>query len=170
MTDERPRYTALALPPYSYVPGHAPHPVSDPAGHMHGSEHEPAEPLQPEAWDESAEYLYAIDLFNHGYYWEAHEAWESLWLSAGRTGRVGSFLKGLIKLAAAGVKAREGNPTGVSRHAKRAKELLSGERSAKFCGLNVAKTTGFAEQLLDEAESYSQPQPELLLGIWLRPR
>ena len=34
------------------------------------------------------------------------------------------MLKGLIKLAAAGVKAREGRPQGVMRHAKRAQELL----------------------------------------------
>ena len=51
------------------------------------------------------------DLLNHGFYWEAHEAWETLWHAAGRKGEIADFLKGLIKLAAAAVKAREGNPS-----------------------------------------------------------
>lgn len=60
---DRPRYTARPLPPYSYVPRHAPHPVSDPRGHMHGSERERPAPLEPERWAESETYLYGIDLF-----------------------------------------------------------------------------------------------------------
>jgi hypothetical protein len=40
--NSRPRYSELPLPPYSYVPGFTPHPVSDPRGHMHGAAHEPA--------------------------------------------------------------------------------------------------------------------------------
>ncbi|MER9007639.1 DUF309 domain-containing protein [Mesorhizobium sp. M0862] len=27
-------------------------------------------------------FRWGIDLFNHGYYWEAHEAWEPLWQTA----------------------------------------------------------------------------------------
>lgn len=122
--DAPPRYSGVPLPPYSYVSGFAPHPVSDPRGHMHGQVHEAPPPLDPAAWRSSPTYLYAADLFNHGFYWEAHEAWESLWHAAGRSGPVATLLKALIKLAAAGVKAREGNPTGVQRHARRASELI----------------------------------------------
>jgi len=71
---------------------------------------------------------HAIDLFNHGYYWEAHEAWEGLWLAVGKSGPVADLLKGLIKLAAAGVKAREGNVAGMVRHARRALELIQHSR------------------------------------------
>ena len=111
-----PRYAPQrALPPYSYVPGKFPHPLSDPAGHSY------AHAAAPQA----DEFAYAVDLFNHGYYWEAHEAWESLWHAAGRSGPRADGLKGLIKLAAAGVKAREGNVRGVTRHARRAQELFA---------------------------------------------
>ena len=55
-----------------------------------------------------------IALFNAGYYWEAHEAWEGLWHAHGRDGPTADVLKGLIKLAAAGVKVREGRPHGVA--------------------------------------------------------
>jgi uncharacterized protein len=120
-----PRYAPeFPLPPYSYVPGLFPHPVSDPQGHMAGQMPE-AIMLQPgETWQAHPQYLAAIDLFNHGYYWEAHEAWEGLWHALGRTGPEADFLKGLIKLAAAGVKAREGNAAGVRRHGVRAAELF----------------------------------------------
>ena len=56
----------------------------------------------------SAAYVEGITLFDRGYYWEAHEAWEGLWAAAGRAGAIGDLLNGLIKLAAAGVKHRQG--------------------------------------------------------------
>src|SRR5918994_4594460 len=125
---DRPRYSDEPLPPYSYVPGHTPHPVSDPRGHMHGHRAAAPNPLDPARWEESAAYRYGVDLFNHGFYWEAHEAWESLWHAAGRSGATADFLKGLIKLAAAGVKAREGRAAGVQSHAQRAIELFHSAR------------------------------------------
>ena len=109
-----PRYSSRPLPPYSYVPGQQPHPISDPAGHSHGHPPEPVQPLDESNWRTNQTWLWAIDLFNHGFYWEAHEAWEGLWHAAGRRGQTAEFLKGLIKLAAAGVKAREGPPRGNS--------------------------------------------------------
>lgn len=125
----------FALPPYSYVTGRFPHPTRDPAGHSYG--HTPAEPppLDPDHWQASRAYLYGCDLFNHGFYWEAHEVWEGLWKACGRHGATADFLKALIKLAAAGVKHREGRAEGVRRHAKRAAELF--EAVAGKCGKDV---------------------------------
>ncbi len=122
-----------AFPPYSYVPGHFPHPMSDPAGHsyqLHKAAPEvPGEDSRSSIclisnWKQSTDYLFGIDLFNYGFYWEAHETWEQVWIELGRSGRDADFIKSLIKLAAAGVKAREGRPMGVRRHAERAGELL----------------------------------------------
>ena len=117
------------LPPYSYVPGVNPHPIRDPRGHMHGREPTPPQPLDPARPRDSPDYLYGIDLFNHGFAWEAHEAWESLWRVANRRGPIAAWLKCLIKLAAAHVKLREGSTDGVRRHAKRALELLAEVRN-----------------------------------------
>lgn len=64
-------------------------------------------------------------MFNAGYYWEAHEAWEGVWIAAGRQGLVADYVKGLIKLAAAGVKIREGSAVGAQRHLTRAEELFT---------------------------------------------
>ncbi len=168
MSVTRPRYTEDEFPPYSYVPGHTPHPVSDPAGHMFGETPHEAAPLETQDWKKSQPYLHGIDLFNHGYYWEAHEAWEALWHAAGRKGQVADFLKGLIKLAAAGVKAREGNPRGVERHACRAEELLATVKSAQFCGLQISRLDKAANELVDTAAHYDKAQPTLLLNLVLQ--
>ncbi len=42
------------------------------------------EKLTAEEWHKKN----GVDLFNHGYYWESHEEWESLWHAAGRRGVV----------------------------------------------------------------------------------
>lgn len=132
-----PRYTALPLPPYSYVTGQHPHPLRDPAGHSFGHDPEPVVPLDESNWPTNQAWLYAIDLFNHGFYWEAHEAWEGLWHASGRRGSTADFLKGLIKLAAAGVKAKEGRPAGVRRHAARAAVLLAPKQGKCLYGVDV---------------------------------
>jgi hypothetical protein len=141
------------LPPYSYVTGRFPHPLSDPAGHSFGQAIEKPPAIDPDRWRDSRTYCRAIDLFNHGYYWESHEVWEGLWHAAGRHGPVADFLKGLIKLAAAGVKAREGRLAGLHRHALRARELftLAGSHpnsaDGRFLGLSVSELVAAAERL-----------------------
>jgi predicted metal-dependent hydrolase len=103
---------------------------------------ESAEPL-PESWSTCKTYLRGVDLFNHGYFWEAHETWESLWRVAKPRGTVSRFLKGLIKLAAACVKVREGVPAGVESHARRAGELFESvivdlsNRDAVYMGIRL---------------------------------
>ena len=113
------------LPPYTYVPGRTPHPVSDPRGHSYGHTAAPVTNFDPQQPEQTPQWCEAVALFEAGYYWEAHEAWEQLWHFVGRTGPVGDCLKGLIKWAAAGVKAYEGRPEGVQRHCRRAAELLT---------------------------------------------
>lgn len=112
------------LPPYSYVPGRHPHPVSDPRGHAFGLPHAPLPPFDPTHPERHPEWLYALDLFHAAYFWEAHEAWEGLWHLSGRRGPVADLLKALIKWAAAGVKTAEGSMIGRQRHLLRAGELL----------------------------------------------
>ena len=70
------------------------------------------------------QWLYALDLFNEGFYWESHEAWEAFWHALGRPNPEAKFVQGLIHLAAACVKIREGRPEGARRHTQRARTLL----------------------------------------------
>lgn len=121
----------LPLPPYTYIPGRAPHPLRDPTGHSYGKHPSPSPPLDDTNWQQHAAYLAGIDLFNLGYYWEAHEAWESAWHGVGRIGTTADVLKALIHLAAAGVKLREGRPQGVASHLQKALGLFAVVRAAQ---------------------------------------
>ncbi len=151
------------FPPYSYVTGRFPHPTRDSAGHSFGAA--PVHPSRPDPnhWRDCRAYLFGVDLFNFGYYWEAHEVWEGVWHACGRTGSAADFFKGLIKLAAAGVKAREGRPSGVRSHAGRSAELfrqIAGQLPAgheRYFGLPLPQLIGFAAQLASGSQSTIVP-------------
>lgn len=147
----------FAFPAYAFVPGRHPHPVTDPHGHSFGKADPQGQTLNPSNPGASREFLFAVDLFNAGYYWEAHETWEGLWVAAGRTGVVADFLKGLIKLAAAGVKAREGQANGVQRHATRAAELLRQVVTARTDGQTTFAGVNIEELLQQVSRLASQP-------------
>ena len=118
----RPRWLPQkSFPPYAYLPGEKPHPVRDPTGHSY---HVEPIPVVAEALLGSETFLWGLDLFNHGYYWEAHEAWEGLWQGADRDGPLRMLFKGLILLSAAGIKIREGKHAAAVRHTGRAAALL----------------------------------------------
>ncbi len=153
-----PRFVpAVDLPPYTFVPGRTPHPVGDPAGHLFGKRSESPPALDPLRWRDSRAYLHGMDLFNHGYYWEAHEVWEGLWNAAGRAGLTADFLKALIKLAAAGVKVRQGQPRGVASHGEGATTLFRdiarqlGGEDATYLGLSLHALLMFAGRIEQQA-------------------
>ncbi|MER9674615.1 DUF309 domain-containing protein [Mesorhizobium sp. M0208] len=134
------------FPSYAYLPGRQPHPVRDPAGHSY---HSGAIQIAEEASLDSDIFLWGIDLFNHGYYWEAHEAWEGLWQVADRGAPLRMLFKGLILLSAAGVKIREGKHAAAARHAGRAaallRRLMNAPDRAFECALGMSLTV-LAEQ------------------------
>ena len=72
--------------------------------------------LFPGDWQSCELYLYGIDLFNYGYWWEAHEALETVWHAAGQKSTLcGTFIQGLIQLAGAQLKRFIAEPGGHSR-------------------------------------------------------
>ncbi|HMP60548.1 MAG TPA: DUF309 domain-containing protein [Gemmatales bacterium] len=138
-------------PPYTHIPGQTPHPESDPRGHSHGQPRVVPPPLEPERWQTSAALARGLALFERGFYWEAHEAWEGLWNAAGRAGPIADLLKGLIHLAAAGVKVREGRLDGVLSHAERARQLFTEvaahvATSRVWLGFDLAEPARYATQ------------------------
>lgn len=63
-----------------------------------------------------------VRLFNQARFWEAHEAWEAVWLRHPEDGRF--FIQGLIQLAAAYHQLRRGIHRGFLIHLRRAQERL----------------------------------------------
>jgi hypothetical protein len=109
------------------------------------------------------EWLYALELFNGGYSWEAHEVWEHFWNHLGRTTPEARIVQGLIHLAAACVKILEGIPEGVTRHTMRARELLGGLSAANHgdAGSERCATLGLApESVAGVLHELGQYRPE----------
>jgi hypothetical protein len=158
---------AIAPPAYAYVPGRFPHPYADPSGHRFGADLPAAVVPDPARWADSLHYVLGIDLFNHGYYWEAHELWESLWHACGRRGTLAAFFKGLIQLAVVGVKARQGRIEGVLAHARRARELfeeVAAARDGDQCmGMRLTDLIARANQIL--AQPPSAPDPAAAVEV-----
>ncbi len=146
------------FPPYAFAGSPQPHPRNHPEGHSRGLPEVIPPPLDPARWPESEDYLHGIDLFNHGYYWEAHEAWEGLWMAAGKTGPISELMKGLIKLAAAGVKARQAEPEGIRRHAERARAHFEAARRLsgveRFAGFGLGELMEFCKEVGRRAEDW----------------
>ena len=67
-------------------------------------------------WPANEDYLYAIDLYNYAYWWEAHEALEGLWGHFARGTPESDLLQGIIKIAAAFYKWHLHNRGGVKIH------------------------------------------------------
>lgn len=142
-----------SFPRYAYLPGRGPHPVRDPEGHSYGPQ-----PVLVNASLDSEEFAWGQDLFNHGYYWEAHEAWEGLWQIAKRGSPLRAFLKGLILLSATGVKIRERKRVPAMRHARRAGALLRSLTTAPHDHFSIA--LGMSPGLLaDLAEATAKAMP-----------
>ncbi|MEZ5943895.1 MAG: DUF309 domain-containing protein [Planctomycetaceae bacterium] len=129
------------LPRYTHIPGAGtPHPYRDPRGHSYNRRPIPAKSLREELWAENRSYLLGLDLFNLGFYWEAHDEWDRLLRVTNHESLTGMFLKGLVKMAAAGVKVREESIHGVRRHAASAGEVFADVAAEsdkdRFCGLD----------------------------------
>jgi len=109
------RYSTREFPPYRHVPGSTPHPTRDPGGHSYGSDAADLPDLNTADWRGCEPYLFGIDLFNAGYWWEAHEVLEGLWHAAGIGTPAAHVLQAVIQCAAAHLKAVTGRPTGARR-------------------------------------------------------
>lgn len=149
-----PRYSQRPFPPYRYLPfqGAAtrPHPRNDPAGHSYHEDEAYLAHFTAADWATCEPYLYGVDLFNHGFYWEAHEAWETVWLAAGgRDTCCGLFVQGLIQLAAAQLKRVCGSVGAAASLTTAARQkLASGE--GVYLGIEVPALLAEAQRCLDE--------------------
>lgn len=98
-------------------------------------------------------------LFNAGKFYEAHEAWEDVWRPM--KGAERNFFRGLIQLAVAMKKAREGNPAGVIRLLDRASDLLAPYEPAHR-GVEITALRRTMTVLRDEAVAWREGRAERL--------
>lgn len=99
-----------------------------------------ASPIDPKNPSQNQELAYALDLFNHGFYWESHVYFEAIWNTHGRIGPISDLMKAFIKLGAAGVKLSIDQKIAAIGHFERARELLQDVISSEgnhFLGFNL---------------------------------
>ena len=148
---ELPRYTQRPFPAYRYLPFTAlPHPRNDPGGHSYHDDEDYLPHFSADDWPRCEPYLYGIDLFNHGYWWESHEALETVWLAAGQKSTLcGSFVQGLLQLAGAQLKRFVGVPRGAQSLTLGGCERLA-EAEGIYLGIEVASLIDVACRCLRE--------------------
>ena len=154
-----PRYSSRPFPAYRFVPGRTPHPRVDPAGHSYGAPEWHPLPVTADRWPQSDAWLYAVDLFNNGYWWEAHEVLEGLWHAAGRTTPDARLLQGLIQVAAGCLKREAGEQVGASRLLAAGLAKLREAPDRRF-GLDVR---AFERQVAAFSEGRTDVPPECVL-------
>ncbi len=161
-----PRYTQKSFPRYRYIPAHHPHPEIDPKGHSYAHKAPPLRFTPPNQWMQNETYLYGIDLFNHGYWWEAHEAWERVWLTTPKLDLHGQFLQALIQYSAAFLKLYSGNKKGYDKLLGEAQQRMetclkkiSQEHRHYFMGLNIPE---WRKKLAIFCQSLHDPAGEIL--------
>jgi uncharacterized protein len=132
-----PRYSDRPFPAYRFIPGKTPHPTRDPDGHSYNKQPEQLDSFNADQWLCCDEYLYGIDLFNYGYWWEAHEALEAVWVAAGRQTECGLFLQGLIQVAVAHLKKFQGFDDVARRMAAEGLEKMN-RINGIYLGIDIA--------------------------------
>ena len=151
------RYSTIPLPVRKYVPGRNIHPRK----HSGGSHIPPLPESQAQFdvqnWQNSIRYLYAIDLFNHEYWWEAHEVLEELWIETGRTTEIARFLQGIIQVAAALLKKLVSKNEAAGRLLTRGLSKMR-QQSGHYLGIDVAQFSQAANEFF---AGRRQPPPRL---------
>jgi uncharacterized protein len=98
----------------------------------------------------SADRSAALSSFLHAYeageFYEAHELLEPAWMGASAEAER-ELLSGLIKLAAAFVHAQRGNPAGIAKNLRGARDRLA-NAAAGDSGLDVARLIGETDERL----------------------
>jgi uncharacterized protein len=95
--------------------------------HVPGRNHRPADesvsriarkaprPTDPQAWRDNEAYLAGLHLYANGFYWEAHEVWEPVWMNASPNSQERELTQGLIQLANAALKLKMAQPAAAAR-------------------------------------------------------
>lgn len=90
-------------------------------------------------------FRYGLDLFGAGYYWEAHEWWEALWMVCPKESAQRCVLQGHIQTAAAMLKVGRGQWSAFASLRKRASKKFTKARARGYQGtLDVAMETALS--------------------------
>ena len=137
----------IPLPPFAYVPGQGPRHAEGAFDALTAGVRAPmtaAELAETKAWAAGWKYLEA------GYFWEAHEVLEPVWMALPEPSRERSFVQAVIQTANAALKQRMGRPGAVARLCGMVRDLLAGsDARTVIMGRGVAELEAYVQRLED---------------------
>lgn len=137
----------IPAPPFAYVPGQGPRHGEDTFAALCATARPgmaPAELAASRAWTAGWQFL------NTGYFWEAHEVWEPVWLALPETAPERGFVRAAIQTANAALKARMGRPHAVARLCAMVRVLLADCPGPRILGREVAELERVIDGLAQE--------------------
>lgn len=148
--------SAWPLPIQPHVPGKSERPTASPA--FDAAAAAPAYTVD-RMWSENATYLYGIDLYRAGFFWEAHEVWEPVWLRSAGNSRERLLVQGLIQLSNACLKIAMDRPDAAARLLTIAREKISEAALGGATIMGIALTP-LADVIAEFASRLAQIAPE----------
>lgn len=108
-------------PPYAYLPGHRARHADD----LFDAIKQGAEGSALSDMPKTDAWRFGLAFLKEGYFWEAHEVLEPLWMSCPPNSAERQLLQGIIQLANAGLKRAMGKPKAAERLLDHAERLVS---------------------------------------------
>lgn len=137
------------LPGVAYLPGRTTRPDAD--DDVHRIARAAPDPTDPRNWAQNAAWLAGLRLYREGFFWEAHEVWEPVWMNAQPNSRERLLIQGLIQMANAALKQRMARNQAAIRLAAMSAQLIA-EASHTETGLMGVDVRALARS----AERYHQ--------------
>lgn len=136
----------LEPPTHAYVPG-----VSErhPEGHFDHIRNSVENDMTPEALARSDAFRSGLYYLEIGYFWEAHEVLEPVWLALPSAGEDRQLVQALIQFANAQLKVEMRRPKAAKRLCGIVRDLLSGIDAEVVMGLEVP-------QILRQVDSFEE--------------
>ncbi|MEN8137331.1 MAG: DUF309 domain-containing protein [Bacteroidota bacterium] len=145
--------SSKAFPPYSFIHGLNVNP-NKPGGYRQHLNDPVAEPINFESFFESKEYLFAIDLINHGYYWESHVYFEAIWNAHLRVGPIANYCKALVKIAAGAIKYEQNKKESANRLFNGASDIFNRLPNSFFLGITIDNLVQLTEKWKTEGQQF----------------
>lgn len=104
-------------------------------------------PTRSEAAEDNLAWRHGLDLFAAGYFWEAHEVLEAVWMNAAPNSAEKHVVQGVIQLANAALKCRMGRANAATRLTALARDAFARVPEERVVmGLSVARLRAAAAE------------------------
>lgn len=131
-------------PGHAYVPGRT-------ARHQEGWADAVCGTVRPgmdaRALSETSAFRHGLRYLEHGFYWEAHEMLEPVWMALPEGSAERHFVQGMIQVANGRLKMCMGRPKAALRLCGLARGLLPEARDGAVMGVPVARMHGMIDSL-----------------------